>query len=93
MVYDTGKEEKLNTSLPASEFTRILTELREELRLSWLEKLIFQEVIGNVSFLGRLGIDKNKSLLNKDLLFWKPFNLIFIVLLCLFFVSLYSWFF
>jgi predicted NAD-dependent protein-ADP-ribosyltransferase YbiA (DUF1768 family) len=32
LVHDTGRKESPNTSLPASEFTRILTELREEFR-------------------------------------------------------------
>ena len=32
LVHDTGKQEKPNTSLPASQFTRILTELRKEFR-------------------------------------------------------------
>ncbi|ACB52598.1 hypothetical protein cce_3250 [Crocosphaera subtropica ATCC 51142] len=34
LVHDTGTQESLNTSFPASEFTRILTELREEFRSS-----------------------------------------------------------
>ncbi len=34
LIYDTGRQENPNTSLPASEFTRILTELRKEFHSS-----------------------------------------------------------